>query len=427
MDLNLFGKKKWKSEGFKKEIIKEFKNKYPTYADVDYSKSTEEVLTEIAKKHNDKFFPILSSKYREMVVEEKAYWSIREKFRDAVELDYEKKDSTAFDRLPQNEQEEKVTEAMKNANSAEIEMLMKAVEIEATKIANRTISDIEDLEKKGKLINGYNASLVLLNITENISQKDFLSADMIEEWEKEFDIYGKKPDDTVEIYLFQNGALGASNYMKWGCIGAPDGMFCISKKMYAKIIASNAFSDVNGRRVCQNPQKLQEDLGNVPVGIHPIAIKVTVKVKDLATTMGGLSTAYFGEFTPKLRAQGPGNIFEALCKKQISLTETNYEVISYSPYITTVELLSIAEKVNNFFGMIEKDNIKAKYYGLEKNPKIKGISQLTKDSELLKLFKDEITKEEGIFVNTLLSRTAEEVKKEIDAKIKDDGLTARSR
>lgn len=421
----LFGKARWNTDDLNNEIISEIIAKDEEVAiELASIATVSEKMQLLVTKYDEKVFEIISRKYREEVISEKSHWgSLYVRCKQQAKDEYNKRmgDPNAFDRLDPNQQEAEIQKIRQKMNKEKIDAISKADVEAAVKIANKTISTINELSNEGAFIEGYTRSRVLLEITSKVDQRDYLKEEYIQEWLSEFlgkDNFDSKgeilpeklnPDGTINmvVYVFQNGDVGANNFMKFGAIGAGDGMFCLSSSRYEELkhLDPPIFNE-SGQ--CVDIPRLSEALGGVPLGSNPIAIKITVKVNPMTlegikSSSGGLGTAYFGEFCPGFKTQG--GVYEAIIDSRAYMVDgklnPDVELISHSIYFSTDELRlatsKFEESVTEFYdGMSKEDK---KFFGIDKRATL--VSKLSIDDELLKKFQDSVRKREATDIEAI--------------------------
>lgn len=416
------GKKNWNITEISPKFVSLFKQKYPSIP------INEPVNIDLmVQRYYYNSLDVIANLYVSEVIDEKVEWNVEKKTKSKkLELAIEQFENTKinpadnFYELPIDEQNRRIDQITVSAE--EIDQI-RTIEIqEATRIANLTVQRIVNLEKEGKIKSPYNAAQIFLHLTEvPPKQEEYLVDSEYEKWLSSYydGEIPKKNDGSIdrealenieiEVYCFQCGDLGANNFMKFGDdggnIGAKDGMFVITKKDYEELLRDTTMFDANGK--CINIPKLSARLGNVPLGTNPICIKQAVKLSQLETSHGGKSTAYFGEFGPPLSTQGGydenGNYIEG--KPEAIVPQTNFivngqinpniEIISHSKNMTTAELMQIAQiylsKSEQFRG---RDDISMDHWSL--------TDGLDKDIEILRKFKETLTKEEQKYLSQLM-------------------------
>ena len=421
------GKEFWQNKvvlgkEFEKRFIEEYRDQI-TFTPVN--------IQTIFLHFPDESFNLLSSMFISAVLDEKVKPEINqllEKEAINIYINDPKDNTKKFSDLDSTIRNQYIEKAKLSISMKSIEEVYEAKRVVATQIAKLTIERIEKLAKEGKIkLNSMGKPIttpfaILYNITESFNQEVYLDDSEYEKWLSTY-YQGEIPiksdgsidwdalgDEDIEVYCFQCGDLGTSNFMKFeGNIGASDGMFVISKSDYDELLKDQTLFDENKK--CINIPELSARLGNVSLGNNPICIKQTVKLKNLKSSNGAFSTAYFGEWCPGFKTQGgyyDGNKIEGKPEAVVSSTKflngesinPNIELISHSNNISSEDLVRLATtylKTANKF--LEERNrstdSKMDHWTLTNN--------IAKDSKLLEQFKEKLAKEESSYIIGLMA------------------------
>lgn len=416
------GKNNWKIENIRTNFIVLFKQKYPNLNIIEPAD-----MYIIIAQYKNQSLEVISELYIREVIDEKVEWNSNKKIaakRD--ELAREEFENTksapsdSFDELPIEEKEKRRASIIIDDSS--IKQIQNIEYQEAYRIARLTLQRILELEKNGKLKSPYSAIDIILSLTEGEpKQEDYLVETELDAWKEHFcDGISPITDDTiVDVYCFQCGDIGANNFITFGGnVGPKDGLFVFGKRDYERLKADTSIFDKNGN--CIDIPKLSANLGNVFLGTNPICIHQKVRFGDLKTSNGNLSTAYFGEFGPPLSTQGGydkdgryiSGMYEAIAPLNTFVLNgeinPNIEIISHSQNISTQELVKMAKV------LLSKSEKFAKIESLTAYDLLRRIDN---DYELLKKFKEILSREEQVYISQLMIYLKNEMQREAVATI----------
>ena len=421
--MSINGKSEWKASNIEKEFIPAFKAQHPECV----LKDPIDMNTIISNYYNESL-GLIKQLYTDAVIQDKKAWLTNTKINQEKEKYAEDEfDSTktnptdSFWELPAIEQQRRKDAVIINYT----DKIEKDAVDEATRIANVTIGKIDELEKNKKLKPGYNAAQILVNLaTVPPRQEDYLVDEEKENWLAHYCGPSGVPknaagevdmDADIVVYSFQCGDIGGNNFIKYdGNIGAKDGMLSIAEQDYNKLLNDpTVFKD----GICTDIAELSARLGNVPLGTNPIAIRRKVKLGDLRTNTGDLSTAYFGEFSPPLKTQGGFNgdkyvegLYEAVIPPTTFLVNgkdgptinPDIQIISHSSNVTSEQIMQNAQgiiagldAVAKDAGYTVKDNDFSRFVG-------SYFSSIDNNLDKVQEFRNKLSQEERDFMAKLM-------------------------
>lgn len=332
-------------------LLKEMAKNYPTLSDAVLVKIFDGGGSNISKLKKNQFTNIMKKLstydekcdfYKEYVAQKTSTWNLQE---NIASRRYVGKDE--FYQLSNNERNKLIEAVDLDAISPEEkEMYETALREERVKVAQSTITKIEQLEKAGNLKKGYTASDVLSLIMTDTDPREYLTEEYINKY---FEKWGADENDNIEVYCFQSMDDGTHGIVgDNGAVGIPrEGAFVMPKSEYEKLLKDRTLFDANGN--CINTAKLMIRLGGVKCGTSVVAIKQTIKLRDLKLPNGSLEGAFIGEWQPGLYTSGgfiDGVEVEGVAEgvaPSTNIDNPNVEIISHTDGITSEE---IRNKIN---------------------------------------------------------------------------------
>ena len=323
------------------EVLEVFKSSHMDMQNIDnmsFSQIQKLYPEEIKKITIDNYIrDVVNGKVETALVNEKM-WKYASKKYDSLYGD------GSFDKLSWEQKVEYTDTIQLSQNQIDQLNTLKAVKIsEATKVAKKTVDDVEAAYQAGMYKKGYTLDQVLRMIQDDVPQEQYLKESVVKAWRAKYNKAAAEAGDLnapTNIYIFQCGDVGAKNFIRFGGnIGASDGKFALCESEYLDIIADRTIFNEKGE--CIDIAKLSNRLGGVPLGSNPICIKETVRLGDIKMSKGSLSTAYFGEFDP-IGGKTQGGLTEGIVAQSKYFVDgklnPNIEIFSHSKNFTTEDL-----------------------------------------------------------------------------------------